>query len=371
MTVANERYDAPSSPDTAAQQLPAARLILALLKRSRGAFALALVACVLNGIASVMLVATLNRALSQPSLADTSLAWRFGLCAGRRARDARALRRALRAPLAGHDGPVARARRATRGGGGVARRRAHWRRARAVRADRRCHQRLDAVLCAAQHRDARIDRVRLPGVSRVAVVAGVRARARRDRDRLAGYHTGDKRAIAALEAAGKSQDKLFGYLGALFAGAKELKLHQARARQFVDGQLGTAIGEVRDHRRRAFSAYAVGVGWIIFLFYMFLGAAAFWPTSACAPSPSAAGDAFSRFSCSCRAPRRSCRTVNAARVSLDRIEKVMAEFGDSPSTPPMAENASHTPFSTLALRGVTHSYFHERDERMFRIGPLI
>ncbi|MFP3747425.1 hypothetical protein SB816_30640, partial [Achromobacter sp. SIMBA_011] len=50
-----------------------------------------------------------------------------------------------------------------------------------------------------------------------------------------------------------------------------------RARQFVDGQLGTAIGEVRDHRRRAFSAYAVGVGWIIFLFYVFLGAAAFWP----------------------------------------------------------------------------------------------
>ena len=40
-----------------------------------------------------------------------------------------------------------------------------------------------------------------------------------------GYHTGDRRAIASLEAAGQAQDRLFGYLGSLFSGAKELKLH--------------------------------------------------------------------------------------------------------------------------------------------------
>lgn len=57
------------------------RLIIALLKRSRGAFAIALTACVLNGIASVLLVATLSRALSQPGAADMSLAMRFALCA--------------------------------------------------------------------------------------------------------------------------------------------------------------------------------------------------------------------------------------------------------------------------------------------------
>jgi ABC-type siderophore export system, fused ATPase and permease components len=98
-----------------------------------------------------------------------------------------------------------------------------------------------------------------------------------------GYHAGDKRAIASLEAAGRSQDKLFGYLGALFTGAKELKLHQARSRQFVDGQLGSAIDEVRDHRRQAFSAYAVGVGWIVFLFYVFLASPPSGRRSACTP----------------------------------------------------------------------------------------
>ena len=79
MTPATERYDATSNES--APPKPASRLILTLLKRSRGAFTLAIAACVLNGVASVTLVATLNRALSQPSSADSTLAWRFALCA--------------------------------------------------------------------------------------------------------------------------------------------------------------------------------------------------------------------------------------------------------------------------------------------------
>ncbi|WP_144154984.1 ATP-binding cassette domain-containing protein, partial [Paraburkholderia sp. BCC1885] len=63
-------------------------------------------------------------------------------------------------------------------------------------------------------------------------------------------------------------------------------------------------------------------------------------------------------------------TLNAARVSLDRIEKVMAEFGALLTVPPPDEHASHEPYRTLTLRDVTHSYFHERDERMFRVGPV-
>jgi putative pyoverdin transport system ATP-binding/permease protein len=72
MTAAHE----PSSPPSldASPGRPAARLILALLRESRVSLALALTACVLNGVASVLLVATLNRALSQPGAADASLA---------------------------------------------------------------------------------------------------------------------------------------------------------------------------------------------------------------------------------------------------------------------------------------------------------
>ena len=63
-------------------------------------------------------------------------------------------------------------------------------------------------------------------------------------------------------------------------------------------------------------------------------------------------------------------TVNAARVSLGRIEGVMAEFGALRTVPPASDAPDVPPAGAVTLRGVTHAYFHERDERMFRIGPI-
>ncbi|WP_323118190.1 cyclic peptide export ABC transporter [Burkholderia alba] len=374
MTAATERYDTPPSPDPAGPAQPAVRLILALLRRSRGAFALALTACVLNGIASVTLVATLNRALSQPSAADSSLAWRFALCAVI-ALATRVVSGVLFARLSQDT---------------MAQLREHVAR-RVARAELRDVERIGAAPVQSVLTDDATNVsmlfFALPNIvmhgsivfgclgylawlswpvcllALAAIVLG-----------SLGYHTGDTRAIASLEAAGRAQDKLFGHLGALFTGAKELKLHQARARQFVDGQLGAAIGEVRDHRRRAFSAYAVGVGWIIFLFYVFLGAATFWPSLGVrADAPAAAGYVivFLFMLVPLDGLLNNLPTVNAARVSLARIEKLIAEFGGlERQAPPPPESASHAPFGTLTLRGVTHAYFHERDERMFRIGPV-
>ena len=389
MTAANEPYDSPpdSSPDfqpdfqpvslpaTAPSALakPAMRLILALLKRSRGALAIALTACVLNGIASVLLVATLNRALSDSSAADDSLALRFGLCAV-----IALVTRVITGVL------FARLSQDT-----MAQLREHVAK-RVAAAELRDVERIGAAPVQSVLTDDATNVsmlfFALPNIvmhgsivfgclgylawlswpvcllALTAIVVG-----------SFGYHSGDKRAIASLEAAGRSQDKLFGYLGALFTGAKELKLHQARARQFLDGQLGAAIGEVRDHRRRAFSSYAVGVGWIVFLFYVFLGAAAFWPTLGVRADPAAASGyivVFLFMLLPLDGLLNNVPTLNAARVSLARIEKVMEEFGSLPIVPPLSESASHAPFKTLTLRNVTHSYFHERDERMFRVGPI-
>jgi putative ATP-binding cassette transporter len=349
------------------------RLILALLKRSRGALAIALTACVLNGIASVLLVATLNRALSESGAADGSLALRFGLCAV-----IALVTRVITGVL------FARLSQDT-----MAQLREHVAK-RVAAAELRDVERIGAAPVQSVLTDDATNVsmlfFALPNIvmhgsivfgclgylawlswpvcllALTAIVVG-----------SIGYHTGDKRAIASLEAAGRSQDKLFGYLGALFTGAKELKLHQARARQFLDGQLGAAIGEVRDHRRRAFSSYAVGVGWIVFLFYVFLGAAAFWPTLGVRADAAAASGyivVFLFMLLPLDGLLNNVPTLNAARVSLDRIEKVMEEFGNLRTVPQLGESASHEPFKTLVLRDVTHSYFHERDERMFSVGPI-
>jgi putative ATP-binding cassette transporter len=376
MTAANERYDAPhssaSSPSHSAGK-PAMRLIVALLKRSRGSFSIALTACVLNGIASVLLVATLSRALSQTGGADMSLAMRFALCAV-----VALVTRVITGVL------FARLSQDT-----MAQLREHVAR-RVAEAELRDVERIGAAPVQSVLTDDATNVsmlfFALPNLvmhgSIVFGCLGYLAWLSWPVCLLAlaailvgslGYHAGDKRAIASLEAAGRSQDKLFGYLGALFTGAKELKLHQARSRQFVDGQLGSAIDEVRDHRRKAFSAYAVGVGWIVFLFYVFLGVAAFWPAlgvHADAPSASGYVVVFLFMLLPLDGLLNNVPTLNAARVSLDRIEKVMGEFGALRTSPSPDENASHAPYRTLTLSNVTHSYFHERDERMFRVGPV-
>ncbi|RAB21983.1 cyclic peptide export ABC transporter [Burkholderia multivorans] len=371
MTAAHEPTS-PPSPDAATAR-PATRLILALLRESRASFALALVACVLNGIASVLLVATLNRALAQPDAADAALAWRFALCAV-----IALVTRIVSGTL------FARLSQDT-----MARLRVHLAR-RVGAAELRDIERIGAAPVQSVLTDDATNVsmlfFALPNLvmhgsivfgclgylawlswpvcllALAAIVAG-----------SLGYHTGDRRAIASLEAAGRAQDRLFGYLGALFSGAKELKLHDARARQFVDGQLGAAIGEVRDHRRRAFSAYAVGVGWIIFLFYAFLGVASFWPALGVHADPAAAAGyvvVFLFMLVPLDGLLNNLPTVNAARVSLARIEGVMAEFGALRTVPPASEAPDVPPAGAIALRGVTHAYFHERDERMFRIGPV-
>ncbi len=371
MTAAHESPSPPSLDASPAR--PAARLILALLRESRAPFTLALVACVLNGIASVLLVATLNRALAQPGAADAALAWRFALCAV-----IALVTRIVSGTL------FARLSQDT-----MARLRVHLAR-RVGAAELRDIERIGAAPVQSVLTDDATNVsmlfFALPNLvmhgsivfgclgylawlswpvcalALAAIIAG-----------SLGYHTGDRRAIASLEAAGQAQDRLFGYLGALFSGAKELKLHDARARQFVDGQLGAAIGEVRDHRRRAFSAYAVGVGWIIYLFYVFLGVASFWPQLGVHADPGAAAGyvvVFLFMLVPLDGLLNNLPTVNAARVSLARIEGVMTEFGALRTVSPASDAPDVPPAGAVTLRGVTHAYFHERDERMFRIGPV-
>ena len=96
--------------------------------------------------------------------------------------------------------------------------------------------------------------------------------------------------------------------------------------------------------------------------------------SACAPMRRRRRAMWS-CSCSCCVPLdgllNNVPTLNAARVSLDRIEKVMARIRRAAhARRRRIERRFARAVRTLTMRGVTHSYFHERDERMFRIGPV-
>lgn len=189
-----------------------------------------------------------------------------------------------------------------------------------------------------------------------------------------GYRLGDSRALTSLEAAGEAQDRLFSHFNALFSGAKELKLHRARARAFLTDTLGTEIDSVRHHRTKAFGAYAFGVGWIIFLFYVFLGVVVFAPTViAGLDITHLAGYVivFLFMLIPLDGLLNNIPTLNIARVSLTRIEDMLAELDEQPLDE--SESTTHTDFglpSSLRLQGITHSYYREKEDSVFQLGPI-
>jgi putative pyoverdin transport system ATP-binding/permease protein len=185
-----------------------------------------------------------------------------------------------------------------------------------------------------------------------------------------GYRLGDMRAIRALEAAGQAQDRLFGYFNGLFAGAKELKLHRDRAHSFMTESLNPEIEAVRRHRTHAFASYAVGVGWILFLFYIFLGVVIFGISQfAVVDFKVLAGYVivFLFMLIPLDGLLNNLPTLNAARVSLNRIEDVLLEL---PAADEKTQSPSFKSFQTLNITELTHIYYREKEDNVFQFGPI-
>lgn len=349
---------------------PATRLLLSLLYRSRWPLAIALIACVVNGLSSVSLVALINHALTATPEALTPLAWKFaGLAVLTLV--SRILGGVLFAQLSQ---------------GTMSKMREHISQ-RVASASYRDVEKLGAAraqsIVTEDATNVSMLFFALPNLlmhgSIVAGCLGYLAYLSWPVFFLAsavvvigslGYRLGDARAIKALEAAGVAQDKLFGYFNALFAGAKELKLHRERARSFMHESLNPEIDAVRLHRTKAFVSYAVGVGWILFLFYVFLGVVIFLPSQiAVIDFRVLAGYVivFLFMLVPLDGVLNNLPTLNAARVSLGRIENVLQELQDVEND---TTSTTFDDFQQLSIRGLTHRYYREKEDGMFQFGPM-
>ena len=352
------------------KQRPATRLLLSLLHLSRWPLAVALIACVVNGLSSVSLVALINQAITTPAESLAPLAWRFAALAV-----LTLVSRIVGGVL------FARLSQST-----MARMREH----------------ISQRVAQASFRDletlgpARAQSVVTEDATNVSmlffalpnlmmhgsIVAGCLAY-------LAwlswpvfalasavvvvgslGYRLGDVRAIRALEAAGQAQDRLFGYFNALFSGAKELKLHRERADSFMRESLNPEIDAVRQHRTLAFASYAVGVGWILFLFYVFLGVVIFLPNQFAAIDAKVLAGyviVFLFMLIPLDGLLNNLPTLNAARVSLDRIEDLLLELPEATNEAP---GVPIPRFHSLNIQGLTHRYYREKEDGVFQFGPI-
>jgi putative ATP-binding cassette transporter len=189
-----------------------------------------------------------------------------------------------------------------------------------------------------------------------------------------GYLLVERLALRTLREARRVEEEVFQGFGALLGGAKELRLHAGRRREFLKHGLGAAIDRVRALRSRGLSVSTAASSVGSFLFFVVIGIVAFvlgraWGLGREIVSGYVLVFLYLMF------PLESLLgalpTLERARVALEHIGSVAGFGGDAALEREVSSEALEpTEFRSLKLEGVRHRYRHELAEGEFELGPL-
>lgn len=167
---------------------------------------------------------------------------------------------------------------------------------------------------------------------------------------------------------------LLDHFRALTQGAKELKLHSRRREAFFSEVFQSTASALCRSNSRGMIIYSAAASWGQVLVFVVIGLILFVLPSFKDIGPQAL-TGFTLTLLYLMTPMQfivnAVPTINRANLSLGKIE----EFGLSLSAP-RAESAPLVPatpassWKHLELRGVTHAYAHEREEKGFVLGPI-
>ncbi|WP_322103077.1 cyclic peptide export ABC transporter [Paraburkholderia sp. J41] len=184
-----------------------------------------------------------------------------------------------------------------------------------------------------------------------------------------GTHLVGARALRHLRASREREDDLLRQFRALFDGAKELKLHHARANAFVASEIAPHVEAVRIQRTRGYVLNAFAASWGTLVLFGFVGLtifvlARFFHADAHVMSGYAL--VFLYLIMPVEGLLSALPAIGSARVAFERIAALEArlppEQGDARAASPA--------FSRLAFEGVEHRYQREREDGFFTLGPL-
>ncbi|MFM0130421.1 cyclic peptide export ABC transporter [Paraburkholderia sediminicola] len=185
----------------------------------------------------------------------------------------------------------------------------------------------------------------------------------------AGFHVANTRGMFHLRSSRRREDALVRHFRALFDGAKELKLHRARMREFIDETLATNVEAVRVQRTRGYVLYAAAASWGSFVFFAFIGCVLFVLTRYLPVTPhvmSGYAMIFLYMIMPIEGLLSAIPNLSTARVALERVEQVNAEL---PIEQTVAAPQT-TAFESIVFEGVTHRYFREKENDVFTLGPV-
>lgn len=186
------------------------------------------------------------------------------------------------------------------------------------------------------------------------------------------YHFVHVWAIKYLKLASDAQTDLYEQFLALTDGVKELKLNQRKRADFMNVLLSSAIDSVRIFRVKGLSIFRITTGWGNLVFFVFVGLVLFVIVGDGADDLRLA-TGFSLVVLYMLTPLQnvlnSLPAINIANVAWARIEQVSQQISEHECEINSAD-ALPAAFSLIQLDQAVHSYYHEKSDDMFTMGPI-
>ena len=182
----------------------------------------------------------------------------------------------------------------------------------------------------------------------------------------------DRRALRLLIQARAKFDQMLEHFRGLTEGIKELKLHGARTQSFLQDHVEPNAAELRQRNAEAFEAYAMGNSWSQGVFFVFIGFLVFVLPRMIAV-PLALLTTYTVTVLFARGPIvaliEAMPGFRRAGVALRTIER-LSLGGDGAPVSAAVATAAGPAVHRVELAGITHSYYREREEDNFVLGPI-
>ncbi|MEA5503819.1 cyclic peptide export ABC transporter [Halotia wernerae UHCC 0503] len=188
------------------------------------------------------------------------------------------------------------------------------------------------------------------------------------------YSVPMKKAMSFLQLAREQEDRLFKHFRTVIQGTKELKLHHQRRQAFLRQDLyGTAL-TYRRHNVVGMSIFAATTSWGQILFFISIGLILFI-IPVLYKIPATTLSAYTLTTVYLISPLEYIMsmmpTITKALVALKKVESLGLSLADELNEIDSDYSInSDKHWKCLELNNVTHTYYQEREESNFILGPI-
>ncbi len=170
------------------------------------------------------------------------------------------------------------------------------------------------------------------------------------------------------------EDRLYGYFRALTEGIKELKLHRGRRQAFFGNKIQPTTELYQRHNVAAETLFAAAQNWNHLLYFALIGLILFLvPRLANLSSEALTGYVITTLYLMgpLAGVMNSLSLFARASVALNKVEELGLSLDEHAQEHCSAEtHPNPVPMQRLQMRGVVHTYHHEKDDSSFVLGPV-